>query len=332
MTLVVDPIRLSPHALDLLLPMHVRLSAEGRIDGAGPALLRLAGARLAGRPHVDAVFRVQRPARLAETGRLMDASGQRLILSFRDGRATRFRGHFVPDGDGGGVLNLSLHLSELGNLGGADLTSHDFAPTDLTVDMLYLLEAKSLAMGEVRRLIGRLQEARRDAEALARTDNLTGLRNRRGLDEVFSRLDRGTQDFAVCQVDLDFFKAVNDGHGHAAGDAVLVEVAQRLLQNTRGTDIVARVGGDEFIIVYSELTDPAQLQIVGERIIACLEEPFDTGGAICTISASLGTVISSDYDIPDPARMIMDADRALYRAKSEGRGRHHLFRPRRKGA
>ncbi|WP_316247437.1 GGDEF domain-containing protein [Roseobacter fucihabitans] len=202
------------------------------------------------------------------------------------------------------------------------LSAADFAPTDLTIEMLYLVEAKSLAMDASRQLNHRLQGARDAAEKQALTDTLTGLKNRRAMDQVVSELIENRESFALMHVDLDFFKAVNDTMGHAAGDHVLQVVASIMLNETRKRDCVARIGGDEFVIVLRDLKNPNTIDQIAMRIINKLSEPILYAGELCNVSASAGTALSSLYDFPDADQMLGDADAALYESKRQGRARH----------
>jgi diguanylate cyclase (GGDEF)-like protein len=223
-----------------------------------------------------------------------------------------------------GILNLALHLTEYRRLAHYALTGTDFAPTDMSMEMLYLIEANAAAMAETRNLVARLQGDKTAAEEQAVTDTLTGLRNRRALDRCLAALIDEGQRFALTNVDLDFFKQVNDTHGHAAGDAVLRSVAAALLDEVRGTDTVARVGGDEFVIVFRGLVDPMQLNRIAHRIITRLERPIIHDGVACRISASMGTALSTAYGRGDLALMLRDADAALYASKAAGRARHTI--------
>ena len=159
----------------------------------------------------------------------------------------------------------------------------------------------------------------------ARTDPLTGLFNRRGLELSFAALRLGasidlSQQFALVLMDLDHFKTLNDTHGHAAGDAMLREVAVRLNAATRAEDTIARTGGDEFVLLLPHFADAERLKRLGQRIVASIEQPFDFNGTICRISVSLGGALSTDYPCLDWAAMQAAADDALYRAKRAGRG------------
>jgi diguanylate cyclase (GGDEF)-like protein len=148
------------------------------------------------------------------------------------------------------------------------------------------------------------------------------------MDHVLGRMIAGGRAFSLMHLDLDFFKAVNDTMGHAAGDLVLAHVAQAMVDHTRSVDTVARVGGDEFVILFDGLTDRKRLENVARRLIKELEKPIPVGGASrARISASAGTVLSLEYDRPEAAQMLADADLALYTSKRMGRACHTFFEP-----
>ena len=170
-----------------------------------------------------------------------------------------------------------------------------------------------------------LRESVNHTLALAVTDELTGLYNRRYFERHLTlMLDKAREqdrDMAVMLIDMDFFKAVNDTHGHAVGDAVLREFALRLRRNIRGVDLACRFGGEEFVVLMPD-TDFQQAQGVAERVRAAVSErPFDVGGGrSLTITISLGVAFNeADTDVPET--LIKHADIALYRAKREGRNR-----------
>jgi diguanylate cyclase (GGDEF)-like protein len=162
----------------------------------------------------------------------------------------------------------------------------------------------------------------RRVEVLASTDMLTTLANRRAFLErltiTFAASKRSASPFAVLFIDLDNFKDVNDALGHAIGDALLRQVAQRLRNTIRPTDIVARFGGDEFAILQTDASDPVAAATLAARVGKCLAAPFEIEGHEVRITASIGI---SPYmaDVAGPAAMMMQADLALYRAKGDGR-------------
>ena len=156
----------------------------------------------------------------------------------------------------------------------------------------------------------------------ARLDALTGVANRSGFLAVLDEIDErnGHDMIGVLFIDLDGFKAVNDRHGHAVGDMVLVEVARRLERVVRPGDEVARLGGDEFAVVALGLASEADAAAIASRIVAAIGEPFVVAGEKLELGASVGVATVADGDF-DPDQFLEQADRALYRAKQAGRGR-----------
>lgn len=316
-------------ALDVLCPMHLILNRTGHIVHSGPTLLKLReGQGLVGQRFLE-VFEVRRPRGLSSMAGLEGAGPQKLRLLLRDAPKTALKGVLVSSGDGSGdiIVNLSFGISILDGVRDFALTNADFAATDLAIEMLYLVEAKTAAMEASYRLNSRLQGARIAAEEQAFTDTLTGLKNRRALDTVLTRLLDRHASFAVMQIDLDFFKTVNDTLGHAAGDFVLQSVAEIMVDETRGGDLVARVGGDEFTIVLPDVRSEDILRRVGRRIIERLEVPMPFQGADCNISASIGTVWIQPGETPTMDDLLSDADVALYASKHAGRATQTLYTP-----
>jgi len=321
-------------ALGRLMPLHLRVGPGGHLRGAGPTLAKLLPADAMGRPLLE-VFDVTRPRGLVppETGgggawapNLGLLTGARLKLALKAPPNTGFKGLAVPlDAGEGWLLNLSFGIGVAEAVREHRLTDADFAATDLAIEMLYLLEAKSAVLDELRRLNLSLHNAKTAAEEEAMTDTLTGLRNRRAMDAALATLTASGTPFGLMHVDLDFFKQVNDTLGHAAGDHVLTEVARILTEETRGGDTVARVGGDEFVLLFPGLSDPQVLERIGERILARIEQPMRHEGQPCRVSASIGLTVAGPGISPD--RLLSDADRALYASKRGGRGRVTRFSP-----
>lgn len=317
-------------AMDRLMPMHVIVAADGEITGCGPTLTKLLGDQgLLGRSLFDA-FDLRRPSGLVTMADIRAHEGEKLGLSLRGAsRTMAFRGLAVSLGAGGGmVLNLSFGIAVVDAVRANTLTDQDFAPTDLAVEMMYLVEAKTAAMAALRGLAQRLEDDKQMAQTEALTDTLTGLRNRRALSMALQSLGRSQTGFALMHIDLDYFKAVNDTLGHAAGDHVLKFVAQVLQRETRAKDTVARVGGDEFVVAFPEMTEIKPLEAVARRIIEQMSVPIDFEGQTCRVSASIGIALSNQYAQPDPEKMQMDADEALYASKRAGRGQAQVFLPR----
>lgn len=167
--------------------------------------------------------------------------------------------------------------------------------------------------------------ALRRAEKAADHDPLTDLVNRRGLPVAVARLRQRHlgRDLHLCLVDLDDFKQINDTRGHAVGDALLVEVAERVRRAVGAHGVVSRTGGDEFIVVV--WTPPEDEDGPGDLVLTALDAPFDTAGLPYQVSASVGIA-------PLPAgvaleQALVDADVAMYAAKQAGKGRSLVYRP-----
>jgi len=164
-----------------------------------------------------------------------------------------------------------------------------------------------------------LQQLKGQLEYEVRHDALTGLINRRHCLELLELSLRcaaaAGQQLALAYVDVDGFKAVNDTHGHDAGDAVLVQIAARLKEATRDRDEVARLGGDEFIVLFNGLRSVADAQASAERLLAALRErPMHWQGSALPLSASVG-VASFPQHASDVATLVKRADEAMYAAK-----------------
>jgi diguanylate cyclase (GGDEF)-like protein/PAS domain S-box-containing protein len=160
-------------------------------------------------------------------------------------------------------------------------------------------------------------------------DGLTSLPNRIFFREQLERAlphSRNGAQAAVLYLDLDGFKAVNDTLGHPAGDALLRQVAERLRQCVRGSDTVARFGGDEFAIIQTSIQSNEDADELARRIVAALAKPFDLDGQQVAIGTSIGVAfVPKDGGSPD--EVLKAADMALYRAKRDGRGVHRFFEP-----
>lgn len=170
-----------------------------------------------------------------------------------------------------------------------------------------------------------LRQSVSDTMAMAVTDELTGLYNRRYFDRhlgiMLGKAQEQGRDMALMILDIDHFKAVNDNHGHDAGDAVLREFAARLRRNIRGVDLACRFGGEEFVVLMPD-TDAAQAETVAERVRqAIAERPFEVGlPRPLTVTVSVGVALNESLS-DTPETMVKRADVALYRAKRSGRNR-----------
>jgi diguanylate cyclase (GGDEF)-like protein/putative nucleotidyltransferase with HDIG domain/PAS domain S-box-containing protein len=165
-----------------------------------------------------------------------------------------------------------------------------------------------------------LERARAEADRQGRIDPLTGVANRRALPEMLDRrLGASKPGVGVLLLDIDRFKQINDRHGHAAGDAVLVAVADRVRRALRTGDAVARIGGEEFLVMLPGMQDEAALRRVGELVrLAIRSEPVDTDRGPLTVTVSVGGALSG-VTLALRDVLIGAADRALYAAKHRGR-------------
>jgi diguanylate cyclase (GGDEF)-like protein/PAS domain S-box-containing protein len=165
-----------------------------------------------------------------------------------------------------------------------------------------------------------LEAERARFSAMAFHDPLTGLANRPllldRLPQALERCRRRGSRVGVFFVDLDGFKAVNDNHGHQAGDQLLVEVARRFETIVRAHDTVARFGGDEFVILAEDLEVQEEACTIARRLNAVLEDPIELSSASVRVSASVGIAFSDEHEVDD---LLLAADVALYRAKAAGK-------------
>lgn len=174
-------------------------------------------------------------------------------------------------------------------------------------------------------LQGRIVAYREKAHALkeqARCDGLTGLANRLLLADRFkvaaARSRRSRRPFALLMIDLDAFKAVNDTHGHAAGDQVLMMVAKRLVGAVRASDTVARLGGDEFVLLIELFKDADEVVEIGRKLISTLSEPMTLDSGIeVRVGASVGVAIWPEHG-RDMGDLLHVADKGMYDCKISG--------------
>ncbi|WP_132567183.1 bifunctional diguanylate cyclase/phosphodiesterase [Rhizobium sullae] len=173
-----------------------------------------------------------------------------------------------------------------------------------------------------------LEAARESIEHLALHDYLTELPNRRYLDRMLDERSAECREngltLAVLHIDLDRFKQINDTLGHRAGDAMLKHVARVLKESVRSSDFVARIGGDEFVVLCTIDSAPKKLSNMAARIIRELSKPVRYEGHDCRFGASIGIAADSGRDL-DAKQLLLNADIALYRAKGAGRNRHEFF-------
>ena len=157
--------------------------------------------------------------------------------------------------------------------------------------------------------------------SLAHTDPLTGLPNRRHLNTALQQALAHcgpTQMVGVYVLDLDGFKPVNDRHGHDVGDELLAAVAQRLRAHVRASDLIARVGGDEFVLMATGLVDDAAAQEIGRKLLEAFEAPFEVAGRRLQVGLTAGYALAP-ADGRDGVELIKRADAAMYAGKQAGK-------------
>ena len=198
---------------------------------------------------------------------------------------------------------------------------------DVTEDMK-MTQQLQVAKREAEAKNVELELARRRIEHNALHDPLTLLANRRKLDMELDSLSRDSQSerqqVSILHLDLDRFKQINDTLGHAAGDAMLNHAARILNRSVRQGEIVARIGGDEFVILVRNNCNPDDMAELAGRIVAELRQPLDFEGFSCRCGVSIGIAQASGMRI-DARKMLVNADIALYRAKAMGRNRYEFF-------
>jgi len=269
----------------------------------------------------SAVLRPTAPEQLRE---MVDASIDLLILSLAGEQDALRLVAQVRGSEAGRLVPILLVADgeELPRLAkGLDLGANDYITRPLDRNELI---ARARSQIRRKRLQDRLQDNYQRSLALALTDSLTGLYNRRylmaHLDGLMARAVENTEGPAVLMLDIDYFKRVNDNHGHPAGDAVLREVASRIARHVRAFDLVARYGGEEFVVVMPE-TSLAIAAMVGERlrnVVAAKPIALGDGQGELEMTISVGIAIAREGG-DSPTAVLQRADKALYEAKGRGR-------------
>jgi diguanylate cyclase (GGDEF)-like protein len=214
---------------------------------------------------------------------------------------------------------------------GGHLDARTFDERDLR--LFRTLATRTTAILEnsrMERSIARLTELQEQLTHQAYHDSLTDLANRslfgQHIDQALRRSAEGAASVAVIFLDIDDFKGVNDTLGHAAGDALLVEVAGRIRACLRRPDTAARLGGDEFALLIEGVDSAIEAEHVARRVLDVLREPFTVSGTSVIVRASLGIAVADNSDA-NAASLMRQADVAMYVAKGAGRNRYVLFAP-----
>jgi diguanylate cyclase (GGDEF)-like protein len=279
----------------------------------------------------DAVYAVQAAEGTFAPGSVLDYGWVVAFICFGVAALQSPRGEVAGrSGTTGLVLPGICTLAALGLLFHGHLTGGDAAGGVLALGaVLAALTRTTLTFREVRALA--------DSRRQARTDELTGLPNRRAVYEALEAADRelsGGAGLAVLVIDLDRFKEINDSLGHAAGDALLRQVGPRLAEHLRAGDLLGRLGGDEFVVLAGGLDDAAALAL-GRRLRGELQRPFRFGSMALTVDASIGGAVGPGHS-GSAEELLQLADLAMYSAKTgrtgaelyddarDGQGRHRL--------
>jgi two-component system cell cycle response regulator len=244
---------------------------------------------------------------------LKNADGLRLCSQVRSTHRTRHLPILVVAEPGDDTLLLR----------GLDMGVNDYIVRPMDANELL---ARARTQVKRKRYVDHLRVRLEHSVEMAILDPLTGLHNRRYLAShlatLFEDASQRGKPLSILIIDIDHFKAVNDSHGHGAGDTVLREFADRIRRNTRGIDLACRLGGEEFVVVLPDCDLDMAVQ-VGERLRQCIAAaPFDVGGRAATlpVTASVG-VSALELSGDTPELLLKRADQALYCAKRDGRNR-----------
>lgn len=193
--------------------------------------------------------------------------------------------------------------------------------------MLMVLVKKTSVVEDQLQIIAAQTKTKAKAAPHSGSDALTGLPNRTQFIEHVWRSIKAAQNngnimFAILFIDLDGFKPINDDLGHKAGDAVLVEIGRRLRGCLRGADVAARYGGDEFTLLINNISGQSDAIRVAERVLSKVKEPILAGKRV-QVGATIGIALSTNVH-HSPEDLIRDSDTAMYRAKSQGKGRYEI--------
>ena len=285
-----EQLRLASRVLEETGDAVVVSDAVDRIVAVNPAFLHLTGL-----PEADVLGR---SAELVGLPPLRESHLPGILARLETGQ--RWHGESRQVCQDGRTLDIWLSVSTLRNEA-SRITQHIRLFSDISV----------------------LKAQQRELVEQARHDSLTGLPNRRAFGErlrqAMARTQRRPQALAVLFVDLDGFKAINDRHGHATGDQILVEVARRLQTCVRTTDTVCRLAGDEFTVILEGAGLPDDVARVGTRMLQCLSQPHAVGQEAIVCTPSIGAAFQQAEDTPDT--LCARADAAMYVAKAAGKGR-----------
>jgi diguanylate cyclase (GGDEF)-like protein len=321
--------RIDRVALDALNPFFVWVDTRGAIVAHGRTISKLFGnSDLTGQPS-SAHFVFIRPY-VGDVAQIVDHAVSLRVRTRppRGVAAANLPGTAIRLADGGGhllMLTPGLELQRLAEI--FDLRKSDLSAADGSEDLMFLLQSQRHLMQEMLDTATLVEEGRRAAEAEAKSDLLTGLLNRRGLTENLESLLAGGArgNCGLVHLDLDRFKMINDTHGHAAGDAVLVHVGAVLKSAVRPPFFAGRLGGDEFVAVLPGLEQPEALIPLAETLAGQIASPVTWGEFNLKIGATYGLTwvpAGSSLSFDD---ILHQADLALLDGKRRGRARITVY-------
>jgi diguanylate cyclase (GGDEF)-like protein len=309
---------LNPELLETAFPFHVAVDRQLRVVQTGASLQRLvAGPRVG--ESLASLFKIATP-KLAITFEALARSTRSLVVLRSTERPELvLRGQVLHDVEADCLIFVgSPWVTSTSAFAALGLTLSDFATSDAVVDYVLLLQNQATALAEARDLADQLSHQ-------AFHDELTGLPNRSfALDHLQRELDPTRHAVAVLLLDLDGFKAINDSYGHTVGDEVLKVVADRLRAVSREGDIVARFGGDEFMILLrAPLAGPAAYEaagLVAERALETIRAPIALQSSVTVeLGASIGIAVGAASERAED--LLRNADLAMYAAKNNGKSR-----------
>ena len=319
---------IEPAVLDRLMPLHLVVAMDGTIRHAGPTLKKICPQSPLPGSSLLHHFDLRRPREIESVADLADPANGPLRLTLRDAERTAFKGQAVPIAAGQAMLiDLSFGIAAIEAVARFRLTAADFAATDLTVEMLFLVEAQRATLAETQRVNGQRQSQRRAADLEAATDPVTGLRNRAALVNLVIRLVGQDTPFGLIHLDVSNLPACphpGPTGSQSARDGALCDIAVRLSDNVRARDVVARIADTEFAVLLHGMTHVTRLSGLVDRLKDALAAPLGAADAATGASSAphvcFGVTATGLHPRPGALAILSAADIALAEARKGGPG------------